>query len=358
MISAWPTWHLARKGRLRYRTLLWLALLAPLIGTGRWPAAAAEGGPDLNGIWKLVAHFSATGDVEWAIFEIQHGDGKPTVAIIDTPKGFGKPRIYLEKSPDALVVLLAFELSDITFKGRLREGGGDGRIVGALQFRTKGPVSTSGARLEKTSARKLAQPSEPPGRPGAGSTVGLLLEMRQATAEFLNDRYQSLELKTTAAAAGGVPIDAPTVVRAWAVSGLVDAAKRAGKADVAAESEWARLQALIAEEDRPPRVPLVVEPLAGRRASDRDHVLLLELFTGAQCGPCVAADLAFDALSQAYNPTNLITLQYHLHIPGPDPLTSPDCVSRQTYYEVRSTPSTYFNGRALAGGGGSGGDAR
>jgi hypothetical protein len=72
----------------------------------------------------------------------------------------------------------------------------------------------------------------------------------------------------------------------------------------------------------------------------------------------VAADVAFDALSQAYNSTSLITIQYHLHIPGPDPLTGPYSESRQTYYGVRSTPSTYFSGRALAGGGGSLADSR
>src|SRR5262249_27024578 len=101
-----------------------------------------------------------------------------------------------------------------------------------------------------------------------------------------------------------------------------------------------------------------VEPDAGHRSPNGDHVVLLELFTGAQCGPCVAADVAFDALSKAYNPTNLITLQHHVHIPEPDPLTGPDSVSRQTYYGVRSTPSTYFNGGALAGGGGSLADSR
>ena len=72
----------------------------------------------------------------------------------------------------------------------------------------------------------------------------------------------------------------------------------------------------------------------------------------SQCRPCVAADVAFDALSTAYKSTDLITLQCHLHIPGPDPLTGPDSVSRQAYYGVRSTPSTYFNGQALAGSGG------
>jgi hypothetical protein len=205
---------------------------------------------------------------------------------------------------------------------------------------------------------KVAKPIEPPEKPGAMGAVGILLEMRKATAEFLDDRYKPLELKTAAAAAVGIPIDAPTTVRAWAVSRLVDVAGRAGKADAAAESELTKLKALIAEEDRPPTVPLVVEPFAGRRDSDRDQVILVELFTGAQCGGCVAADIAFDALGAAYKPIDLITLQYHVNIPGPDPLTGPDSVSRQAYYGVRHAPSTCFNGRALAGGGGSVADSR
>jgi hypothetical protein len=361
MIFSWPTRLPARAYRPRYRIMLFLAVLAPIVGTGRCPAAAAAGGPDLNGIWKLVDH--PTGDREWAIFEIKQVDGKPVVEMIDGR--FGKPQIYLKKSPDALVVLLAYEQSDITFKGRLHEGGVDGRIVGALQFRMTGSggpgrpmVSTSVARLEKTRATKLAEPTKPPEQPGAMASVGLLLEMRKATTEFLDDRYKSLELTTAAAAAVGVPIDAPTTARAWTVSRLVDVARRAGKPDVAAETELAKLTALIAEEGRPPTVPLVVEPFAGRRDSDGDRVILMELFTGAQCGPCVAADIAFDALSTAYKSIDLITLQYHLHIPGPDPLTSSDSVSRQEYYGVRSTPSTYFNGRAIAGGGGPLGDSR
>jgi hypothetical protein len=333
-----------------------LALLAIVADAGRCPTAAAEGGTDLNGAWKLVAHL--TGDVEWAIFKIKEADGKLIAELIDSQKAFGNPRIYLEKSPDAVVVLLTLELADITFKGPLPEGGADGRIVGALQFRTTGPVSTSGARLERTGATKVAQPSEPPENPGAKETVDILLHMRKATAEFLDARYQSLELKTAAAAALGLPIDAPTVVRAWAVSRFVEAARRAGKANVEVEAELARLNTLMAEEDRPQRVPLDVEPLDGRRDLGRDRVILLELFTGAQCGPCVAADVAFDALSKAYDSTNLITIQYHLHIPGPDPLAGPDSVSRQSYYGVRSTPSTYFSGRALAGGGGSLADSR
>ena len=55
-----------------------------------------------------------------------------------------------------------------------------------------------------------------------------------------------------------------------------------------------------------------------------------------------------------YKPAEFIGLQYHLHIPGPDPLTNNDSSARQKYYgsEVRGTPSTFFNGQSEAGGGG------
>jgi hypothetical protein len=80
----------------------------------------------------------------------------------------------------------------------------------------------------------------------------------------------------------------------------------------------------------------------------------MELFTGAQCPPCVAADVGYDALLKSYGTKELIGLQYHLHIPGPDPMTNKDSQGRQSYYgdEVRGTPSTFFNGQSKGGGGG------
>ena len=100
--------------------------------------------------------------------------------------------------------------------------------------------------------------------------------------------------------------------------------------------------------------PFKPAPYAGRKNPQANQVVLMELFTGAQCPPCVAADVAFDALLQTYKPTDFIGLQYHLHIPGPDPLTNNDSVERQQVLrdEVQGTPSTFFNGRSEAGGGG------
>ncbi len=97
---------------------------------------------------------------------------------------------------------------------------------------------------------------------------------------------------------------------------------------------------------------------AGRKEANANRVAVMELFTGAQCPPCVAADVAFDALCKAYKPSELVLVQYHMHIPGPDPLTNKDCIARWDYYrklfasEMRGVPSSVFNGGPKAGGGG------
>lgn len=97
--------------------------------------------------------------------------------------------------------------------------------------------------------------------------------------------------------------------------------------------------------------PFKPESFEGRK-SKSDRVVLMELFTGAQCPPCVAADVAFDALEKTYKPTEVALLQYHLHIPGPDPLTNSITEARAKHYGANSTPTTLFNGKKEASGGG------
>ena len=98
-----------------------------------------------------------------------------------------------------------------------------------------------------------------------------------------------------------------------------------------------------------------VPPKVDKIKSERP--VLVELFTGAMCPPCVAADLAFDAIEKSFPSSAVVLLQYHLHIPGPDALTNPDCEKRGEFYgrSVRGTPTILFNGRAektVQGGGG------
>lgn len=83
------------------------------------------------------------------------------------------------------------------------------------------------------------------------------------------------------------------------------------------------------------------------------NILLAELFTGAECNPCQGADVAFDKLSEYYPRNNVAILEYHLHIPGPDPLTNPDTYDRYLFYGANfGTPTVWLNGKEQIVGGG------
>jgi hypothetical protein len=101
--------------------------------------------------------------------------------------------------------------------------------------------------------------------------------------------------------------------------------------------------------------PFKPDEYKGRKGKS-DRAVLVELFTGVECGPCVAVDLAFDALGRTYKPADVVRLQYHAHIPGPDPLVSRDGAARMDYYmkkdDDKSTPSIFLNGKPDATGGG------
>jgi hypothetical protein len=102
-----------------------------------------------------------------------------------------------------------------------------------------------------------------------------------------------------------------------------------------------------ADEDYFKKVPPVKPEKFDGRKGESTRAVLVELFTGAECPPCVGADLAFDALTKTYKPTDVVFLQYHLHIPRPDPLTNPDSTARAEYYggAVEGTPTILFNGK-------------
>ncbi len=89
------------------------------------------------------------------------------------------------------------------------------------------------------------------------------------------------------------------------------------------------------------------------KSKNNGKVLLAELFTGAECGPCQGADVAFDNLTEYYPRTNLAILEYHLHIPGPDPMTNPDTWKRYVFYGANfGTPTAIFEGKEQITGGG------
>jgi len=82
------------------------------------------------------------------------------------------------------------------------------------------------------------------------------------------------------------------------------------------------------------------------------RVVLAELFTGAGCPPCVAADLAFEAALERYSPDDIAVLVYHLHLPRPDQMTNPSTVTRKEFYGVPGTPTWFIDGGNQHVGGG------
>jgi len=93
------------------------------------------------------------------------------------------------------------------------------------------------------------------------------------------------------------------------------------------------------------------------------RVVLAELFTGSECPPCVASDMAYDYLLEYYPDSVLGILEYHLHIPGPDPMTSADSEARMNYYNetdriIGGTPTSIVNGTDVSVGGGGSSAAR
>ncbi|HWG44669.1 MAG TPA: hypothetical protein VN688_17970 [Gemmataceae bacterium] len=129
---------------------------------------------------------------------------------------------------------------------------------------------------------------------------------------------------------------------------LTRALNKAGKGDEAKtiKARIAKLDERLDEEFEKRAIPFKLEA-APRRKGNSERVVLLELFTGTQCPPCVAADIACDAVLKSYKPSEVVVLQYHLHIPGPDPLTNTDSVARQEYYgkDIEGTPTAFLDGK-------------
>jgi tetratricopeptide (TPR) repeat protein len=86
--------------------------------------------------------------------------------------------------------------------------------------------------------------------------------------------------------------------------------------------------------------------------ADEEKVVLAELFTGATCPPCVAADLGFDLILANQPHSKVVVLEYHLSIPASDPMATKETAARARYYMRRrqSTPQSFYDGgNVLAG---------
>ncbi len=90
-----------------------------------------------------------------------------------------------------------------------------------------------------------------------------------------------------------------------------------------------------------------------QKTANRSHrVVLAEIYTGAGCPPCVAADVAFDSVLERYKRDDVVVVMYHEHIPRPDPLTNSDTVARWKWQKGRGVPTYGIDGEMMPGGGG------
>lgn len=154
-------------------------------------------------------------------------------------------------------------------------------------------------------------------------TRGQIAHARKKDAEALDD----LEL---AAGFGGLnPATQPLLVELYSeqhngdVSGL--------EAEI--DKRYLSLQ-------KPFSAPMHAAPTTGR-------TVLLELFTGSACDPCVAADLSLDGVLEAYPRSEVVALSFDQHIPAPDPLANADTVARFKYASGEGTPSLRIDGQAV-----------
>jgi hypothetical protein len=377
-------------------------------------ASPAES-PDINGSWKLVIIPQA--DIEFAIFDVKVADGKINGKVDAAYPALGQVKaVEGTVAGDKVTIELVAQGDPTSFRGILDKEGKTAK--GSIRFRGgiyAGRIERTDAKTLATTrpqppamAQKLmatqtiADPKERVAKlreligqnpdnlmnavaytqilsmaeaaglnaEDVGKLVGKWVDeakaygpewmaetQSQAVKALLGKKtYAALATEMAQAADKALPPDASTELRSSMANMLASSAKLAGKDAIAAEAEGrakgydAKLDAEY-HEKVPPFKP---ETFAGRSDGKANRVVLMEIFTGAECPPCVAADVAFDALLKTYKPTEFIGLQYHLHIPGPDPLTNTDTVARQGYYgsEIGGTPSTFFNGVVLPGGGG------
>jgi hypothetical protein len=210
-------------------------------------------------------------------------------------------------------------------------------------------------------AEKLWKAAEPYG-------VRWQLEMASATGEILSQQepYAAIGLAYAQRAERLLEPKDSAKTKQRVLTVLAGALEKAGKKDDAKEvqgriakldkemkAEAIKLEAQADEEYLKKMPPFKIEQFAGRKGKST-RAVLAELFTGTQCPPCVGADLAFDGLVRTFKPTDLVLVQYHVHVPGPDPLANLDTDARLEYYsdEVEGTPALLLNGKLAFGQGG------
>jgi hypothetical protein len=201
-----------------------------------------------------------------------------------------------------------------------------------------GEASVDEAKAEAEQIVKLAAPY--------GPEMKLRANLDVARALASSDKLAALALDHARQAEKLIGAATPASVQVAVLKGLASALRKAGKADEVKEvtTRITKLDEVLDQEFIKNAVPFKPEPFAARKGKS-NRVVLVELFTGAQCPPCVAADVAFDGLLQSFQAKDVAFLQYHLHIPGPDALTNSDSEKRSEFYQIQGTPTFFIDGK-------------
>jgi hypothetical protein len=366
------------------------------------PLAAGEDG--LSGSWKLSI-FDGGRQISFWILSLKSKDGKLDVAASPLK---GAPKVEVSQ------VRQTGDTFAMTFKATLAEGGQ--KVVVTFDYEGKLPKpgakkiygslsqgnNTVPALLEATNAKNnfeldrdffLKTPTDP-------KSLGIIYELIDgATAnkidakelqewvntslksgeqygprfqfqhqlrllDLLQDHkaYAAVTLETARKVSKTIDAKAPADMQLQLFSMLAEIFRKNGdkEAAKALDGRIDKLEAVAYAEHEKDALNFEPAKFKGRKG-DSKRAVLVELFTGAQCPPCVAADMAFDGLAKTYPSADVVLLQYHVHIPRPDALANGDSDSRYEYYleskKARGTPSCLANGQPVPGGGGGRDDA-
>jgi len=140
--------------------------------------------------------------------------------------------------------------------------------------------------------------------------------------------------------------DSPAPLQMEIFGTLARVAEKAGKPDEAKKyaAMVQKLETRDYAEFAKTALSFTPEPFKARKAKS-DRAVLVEVFTGSECAPCAAVDLAAQGLLRAFQPSDVVVLEYHLPVSGPDPLMSQDGLERFETYGLRAAPSVRVNGK-------------
>jgi hypothetical protein len=369
------------------------------------PAFAGEEG--LKGHWKFSIYEGTQQISFWLLHLDTNKDGKLAVSA-DPMRGAPKVKVddvkfvgdtFQMKLRATVRTQLGPEEVQFEFEGRLPKPGAK-KILGSLSQEG----STVPAVLEATTAKTVFEldrelvtrtPTDPKSLTAIFDLIKEAKENKVAAKEMqewvdsslkaadqygprfqlLHNRrlldsllpqkdYTAVAAETARRISKQIDPKAPADTQLQMLSAISDALRKADAKDEvkALEARLEKLEETAFTEYAKTSLNFKVEKFAGRKAKS-NRAVVVELFTGAQCPPCVAADLAFEGLEKSYPNTDVVLLQYHMHIPRPEPMSNADAEARFEYYaesyakQIRGTPAILFNGKPDAPGGGSKEDA-